>query len=116
MSIQLCQHEVSPTIESPDYLSFIDARDGVMAQDIHLDSFVPGWSFLTTQEHNRGFLILWNGYKLVKLVNLISGDREAAASYVRRQVMASYKITISNDSNQSTVSHRPHIRASTLTV
>ena len=82
MSTQLCPHEVSPTIESPDYLSFIDARDGVMAQDIHLDSFVPGWSFLTAQEHIQELLILWNGYKLVNFINSISGDREA-----QRQVM-----------------------------
>ena len=57
-----------------------------MAQDIHLDSFVPGWSFLTVQEHSQELLILWNGYKLVKLINSISGDREAAASYVRAEM------------------------------
>ena len=52
------------------------------SQDIHLDSFVPGWSFLTAQEHIQELLILWNGYKLVNFINSISGDREA-----QRQVM-----------------------------
>jgi hypothetical protein len=71
------------TIDSSEYLSFIDSRDGVMPQDIHLDSFAPGWSFLTAQEHDQELLILWNGFALVKIINSISGDRVAAASYVR---------------------------------
>ena len=54
-----------------------------MSQDIHLDSFASGWSFLTAQEHDQELLILWNGFKLVKLINSLSGDRKAAASYVR---------------------------------
>ena len=54
-----------------------------MPQDIHLDSFAPGWSFLTTQEHDQELLILWNGFALVNIINSISGDRVAAASYVR---------------------------------
>ena len=71
------------TIDSAEYLSFIDSRDEVMPQDIHLDSFAPGWSFLTAQEHDQELLILWNGFKLVNIINSISGDRVAAASYVR---------------------------------
>ena len=64
---QLCPHEVPQAIESADLLSFIDARDGVMPQDIHLDSFAPGWSFLTAQEHDQELLIMCNGFELVTI-------------------------------------------------
>ena len=57
-----------------------------MPQDVHLDSFAPGWSFLTAQEHGQELLIMWNGYKVVKLINSISDDRTAAASYVRAEM------------------------------
>ena len=80
---QLCPYEVPQAIESADLLSFIDARDGVMPQDIHLDSFAPGWSFLTAQEHDQELLILCNGFELVTIINSISGDRQAAANHVR---------------------------------
>ena len=53
-----------------------------MPQDIHLDSFAPGWSFLTAQEHDQE-LILCNGFELVTIINSISGDRQAAANHVR---------------------------------
>ncbi len=33
--------------------------------------------------HDQELLILWNGFKLVNVINSISGDRVAAASYVR---------------------------------
>ncbi len=74
------------TIDSGEYLSFIDLRDEVMPQDIHLDSFAPGWSFLTAQEHDQELLILWNCFKLVKIINSFSCDRVAAASYVRAKM------------------------------
>lgn len=80
---QLCPHEVPLAIECADLLSFIDARDGAMPQDIHLDSFAPGWSFLTAQEHDQELLILCNGFEMVTIINSISGDRKAAADYVR---------------------------------
>ena len=54
-----------------------------MPQDIHLDSFAPGWSFLTAQEHDQELLILCNGFELVTIINSISGDRQAAANHVR---------------------------------
>jgi hypothetical protein len=59
-----------------------------MPQDIHLDSFAPGWSFLTEQEHDQELLIFWNGFALVKIINSISGDRVAAASYVRAKMQS----------------------------
>ncbi len=57
------------TIDSGEYLSFIDSRDEVMPQNIQLDSLAPGWSFLTAQEHDQELLILWNSFKLVKIIN-----------------------------------------------
>ena len=77
MLLQMCPYEVPRTIDDGDYLSFIHSRDGVMPQDIHLDSFAPGWSFLTAQEHDQELLILWNCFKLVRLINSLSGDRTA---------------------------------------
>ena len=50
MTAQMCPHEVPQTIDSADFVSFIDARDGAMSQDIHLDSFASGWSFLTAHQ------------------------------------------------------------------
>ena len=54
-----------------------------MPHDLHLDSFAPSWSFLTAQEHDQELLILCNGFEMVTIINSISGDRKAAADYVR---------------------------------
>ena len=62
--LQMCPYEVPRTIDDGEYLSFIQSRDGAMPQDIHMDSFAPGWSFLTALEHDQELLILWNGHKV----------------------------------------------------
>ena len=81
MLLQMCPYEVPRTIDDGDYLSFIHSRDGVVPQDIHMDSLPPGWSFLI--EHDQELLILWNGHKVVRVIDSIAGERQAATSYVR---------------------------------
>lgn len=57
-----------------------------MAQEIHLDAWESGWSFLTALERDQELLILWNGYKCICMLERLVKDRKAACSMVRTKV------------------------------
>ena len=57
-----------------------------MAQEIHLDAWEPGWSFLTALECDQEFLILWNGYKCICTMEPLIQDRQTACAMVRTKV------------------------------
>jgi len=77
---------VPATLDSADFISVIEAQDGCMAQEIHLDALEAGWSFLTALERDQELLILWNGYKCICTLEPLIQDRKAACSMVRTKV------------------------------
>jgi len=86
MRAQVCPHAVPPTIDSPDFLSFIDTQPGCMAQEIHLDSLDSGWSFLTALERDQELLVLFDGYKAICVLEALAPDRAAAGAFARAKL------------------------------
>jgi len=57
-----------------------------MPQEIHLDSWEHGWSFLTAMERDQEVLIVWNGYKCICIIEALIKDKKTACDMVRAKV------------------------------
>ena len=77
-----------------------------MAQDIHLDAIVPGWTFLTALECDQEILILWNGYRCIRFLQPIIQHRTAACGLVRSKVASEAGVTWPRDEWQGTIEPR----------
>ena len=103
---KICPHDVPHSLDSSEYISIIEAQKDCMAQDIHLDSIEPGWSFLTAMECDQELLILWNGYKYVCLIEPLIRDRKAACDQVRTKVQMETAFTWTDEEWHSTIEPR----------